>query len=66
VAAPDGFLLFGAWTPGDPYYGVEQPDIRLARIAGGAFDGYIASWADGLTAVGATVHVPPMHEINKT
>jgi hypothetical protein len=54
-------LTWEPWTPGA---GAEQPTYRLARIAGGEFDGYIASWADGLKAVGATVYLRPMHEMN--
>jgi Glycosyl hydrolase family 26 len=52
------------WEPWKPGAGAEQPTYRLARIAGGDFDGYIASWADGLKAVGATVYLRPMHEMN--
>ena len=35
-------LTWEPWRAGD---GPRQPNFSLARIAGGAFDGYIASWA---------------------
>jgi hypothetical protein len=53
-----------AWEPWAPDGGAEQPQYSLARIAGGAFDDYIAEFGRGLRDIGATVYVRPMHEMN--
>jgi hypothetical protein len=53
-------LTWEPWTPG----AADQPRFRLRRIAEGAFDAYIASWADQLKAVGTDVYLRPMHEMN--
>jgi beta-mannanase len=53
-------LTWEPWTPGSP----EQPAFRLARIADGAFDGYIEAWARSLKAYGKVVYLRPMHEMN--
>ncbi len=52
------------WEPWDPAAGTNQPAYRLARIAGGEFDAYIAGWARELAAIGAPVYLRPMHEMN--
>jgi len=54
-------LTWEPWRAGD---GPWQPNFSLARIAGGAFDGYIASWARGLRKVRGRVYLRPMHEMN--
>jgi hypothetical protein len=54
------------WEPWDPASGVDQPAYRLARIADGSFDTYIASFARGLRDLGSTVYLRPMHEMNGT
>ena len=52
------------WEPWAPNGGTEQPEYRLARIADGEFDGYIAKWATDLAAHGGPVYLRPMHEMN--
>ena len=52
------------WEPWTPGKGPTQARYRLARIADGHFDDYIASWADGLREYGTTVYLRPMHEMN--
>ncbi len=52
------------WEPWDPSQGADQPQFRLRKIADGAFDRYIASWADALAATGSEVYLRPMHEMN--
>lgn len=52
------------WEPWDPSQGADQPQYRLRRIADGAFDDYIASWADQIAATGSEVYLRPMHEMN--
>jgi hypothetical protein len=54
------------WEPWDPAAGVEQPAYRLARIADGTYDAYMASFARGLRDLGSTVYLRPMHEMNGT
>ena len=54
------------WEPWSPSGGADQPQYRLSQIAGGAFDAYITGWADALRAVGATIYLRPMHEMNGT
>jgi hypothetical protein len=53
-----------AWEPWQPGGGAEQPKYSLARIAGGAFDAYIAQFARGLRDLHAPVYLRPMHEMN--
>jgi beta-mannanase len=52
------------WEPWDPAKGADQPQFRLRRIVDGAFDDYIASWADSLRDAGGDVYLRPMHEMN--
>jgi hypothetical protein len=54
------------WEPWDPARGADQPRYRLRRIASGAYDGYLRSWARGLKALGERVYLRPMHEMNGT
>ena len=49
------------WRPGD---GPWQPRFSLQRIVAGEFDEYIARWARSLRALGTTVYLRPMHEMN--
>lgn len=42
----------------------DQPDFRLARIYGGAFDDYIRSYARGIKAAGLPVIIRLDHEMN--
>jgi len=60
-----GRIPLVTWEPLDPNnWGSNQPNYSLARIAGGAFDAYIARWADDLRNVGTPVYLRPMHEMN--
>lgn len=52
------------WEPWVPGGGVNQPDFSLSRIAGGAFDSYITSWARALRELRRTIYIRPMHEMN--
>ena len=53
------------WEPWDPRnYTPHQPAFSLARVAGGAYDAYIAQWADKLRDVGRPIYLRPMHEMN--
>jgi hypothetical protein len=52
------------WEPWDYAKGVNQPDFRLSRIATGAFDDYVQSWAQGLKAWGKPVVLRFAHEMN--
>ena len=54
------------WEPWNPAAGVDQPAYRLARIADGTHDAYMASFARGLRDLGTTVYLRPMHEMNGT
>ncbi len=54
------------WEPWDPAGGAEQARYRLARIARGDFDDYIAGWARGLRELDRRVYLRPMHEMNGT
>src|SRR5262245_53833086 len=53
-------LTWEPWTPGT----ADQPAFRLSRIAEGAFDAYVESWARSLRAYGRTLYLRPMHEMN--
>jgi len=52
------------WEPWDPAAGTNQPNFSLSRIAGGEFDAYIRRFATDLRALGRTVNLRPMHEMN--
>jgi hypothetical protein len=52
------------WEPWVPNGVVDQPVYRLSRIADGAFDDYVRSWATSLAALGQTVYLRPLHEMN--
>ena len=45
---------------------VDQPRYRLARIAGGAFDSYIRSYAEQVKKFGGPVMLRPFHEMDGT
>ncbi|HEY0949780.1 glycoside hydrolase family 26 protein [Nocardioides sp.] len=52
------------WEPWDPARGVKRPTYALSRIAGGAFDPYVRSWAQGARAYGGPVVLRFAHEMN--
>ncbi len=52
------------WEPWDYTRGITQPQYRLRRIAQGAFDRYITSWARGLAQYGRPVLLRFAHEAN--
>ncbi|GAA2602059.1 hypothetical protein GCM10010399_36020 [Dactylosporangium fulvum] len=66
-----GMLPMLGWEPWD-YRGESdvdtergtQPEYRLARITGGAFDPYILAWADGIKGLGYPVAIRFAHEMN--
>ncbi|MFE9692478.1 glycoside hydrolase family 26 protein [Micromonospora sp. NPDC005806] len=41
-----------------------QPNYRLSRIAGGEFDSYVRSWAEGIKSLGYPVAIRFAHEMN--
>ncbi|MFC0008091.1 glycoside hydrolase family 26 protein [Micromonospora siamensis] len=68
--AERNMLPIVAWEPWD-YLATgrarshgEQPAYRLSRIAGGDFDEYIRSWAQGLKSLGYPVGMRFAHEMN--
>ncbi len=42
----------------------DQPTYRLSRIAGGDFDSYVRSWAEGIKSLGYPVAIRFAHEMN--
>jgi hypothetical protein len=58
------------WEPWDAPAGekhvVTQPDVALARIADGDFDGYVRAWARDIAAYRGPVLIRLMHEMNGT
>jgi cellulose synthase/poly-beta-1,6-N-acetylglucosamine synthase-like glycosyltransferase len=50
--------------PADAVISARQPRFRLGRIAAGAFDPYIRSWARAAAAYGKPILLRPMHEMN--
>ncbi|MEW2327574.1 glycosyl hydrolase [Micromonospora chersina] len=42
----------------------DQPTYRLSRIAGGEFDTYVRSWAEGIKSLGYPVAIRFAHEMN--
>ena len=65
AVSASGRLPLLTWEPWRPD-SADQPAFRLQRIADGAFDGYVRRWARGLAALGTTVYLRPMHEMNGT
>jgi Glycosyl hydrolase family 26 len=63
AASSDGRIPLLTWEPWAPGT-VNQPNFRLRRIADGAFDPYIRTWAHALAAYGKPVYLRPMHEMN--
>jgi beta-mannanase len=61
VGARTALLTWEPWVPGK---GTSQRKYRLRRIANGAWDTYIRSWAQGIKGLNRTVYVRPMHEMN--
>jgi hypothetical protein len=55
-----------SWEPWDPRQGTRspQPEYRLSRISGGAFDPYIERWAREIAAYGGPVRLRFAHEMN--
>ena len=53
-----------SWEPQDPQNGVQQPAYALARIADGAHDAYIASFARTIRDTASLIFLRPMHEMN--
>lgn len=52
------------WEPWNPANGVDQPTYALAKIAGGAHDSYISSWAKQIKTWGKPVVLRWGHEMN--
>lgn len=52
---------WGSWELGQ---GTNQPNFTLARIAGGAYDGYVTSWAQAAKAWGHPLMLRFDHEMN--
>ena len=59
-----GRIPLVTWEPWLAKGGVIQSNYRLSDIAGGRYDDYIAKFARGLKALGATIYLRPMHEMN--
>jgi len=51
------------WEPWDPNAGPKQPVYSMERIASGAFDPYINSWADAAAAFGKPMLIRFAHEM---
>jgi hypothetical protein len=52
------------WEPWDPSQGTSQPAYALSRIASGAFDAYLTSWAQQARSYGGPVVIRFAHEMN--
>lgn len=52
------------YAPAGERHVVEQPQVSLKRIAGGAHDAYIRSWARDIAAYRNPILIRPMHEMN--
>lgn len=58
-------ITWEPWSaPAGERHVAEQPDIRLERIADGAFDPYLRTWARDVAAYGQPVLMRLMHEMN--
>jgi Glycosyl hydrolase family 26 len=64
AVAARGAIPMITWEPWDYTKGLNQPAYRLSRIAGGAFDSYVRSWATGLKAWGKPVILRFAQEMN--
>jgi mannan endo-1,4-beta-mannosidase len=57
-----------SWEPWTPQYGetarLTQPEYRLARIAGGHFDGFIERYAQKVNEYGGPLFLRPFHEMD--
>jgi hypothetical protein len=65
----EGIVPMISWEPWRPptQFGalvVNQPQYRLSRIAGGAFDSYITKYAEQIKAYGGPVIMRPFHEMD--
>lgn len=54
------------WEPWDPTQGATQSAYTLSRIASGAFDSYLTTWAQQARAFGRPVVLRFAHEMNGT
>lgn len=54
------------WEPWNPANGTNQPAYAMNKIAGGAHDAYIKSWAKAIAAYGKPVRIRFAHEMNGT
>lgn len=54
------------WEPWDPRLGASQPAYAPARIAAGAYDGYLTGWAQAAAAYGGPLMLRFGHEMNGT
>lgn len=52
------------WEPWYPRRGVDQPDYRLADIAGGRHDAYLRRWGEGIRDYGGPLLLRFAHEAN--
>ena len=62
--AASGATVEVTWEPWDPAAGLNQPAYADARIAGGAFDVYLKSYAASVKAYGRPVVLRFAHEMN--
>jgi hypothetical protein len=64
AAAADGALPLLTWEPWAPGAGVTQPEYALARIAAGAHDDYVRSFARQVREWGGPLALRFTHELN--
>jgi hypothetical protein len=64
AAADRGALPLLTWEPWAPGGGVDQPAYALARIAVGAYDGYLVSFARQVRDWGRPLALRFLHELN--
>lgn len=61
-------ITWEPWAPGNDPNWLQNPaqmsDYRLSRIASGAFDSHISSWAREIKSLGGPVMLRPLHEMN--
>lgn len=60
----EGRAVMITWEPWNPALGTAQAAYSLREIAAGKHDAYLRSWALSLAALGRTVYLRPMHEMN--
>ncbi|MDP9432739.1 MAG: beta-mannanase [Actinomycetota bacterium] len=66
AVAARGAVPSVTWEPWHPANGVSQPAYSLRRIAAGAHDTYLKTWASGIRAYGRMVELRFAHEMNGT